>query len=180
MSAIRIFLLMLLALCSGIANAELPVKTAPQVGFYLTKHFGSQQPMPVEMGARFHYGEVGANIYQREARSYRPALFDIKFNRNGLTAFETAGVNVLQPRYMLGAEEGGFFSNINWPLVGMAVVTTGIFIAAEDDRDDREDQIDELEQDTQDGSAPDSDSGGGSGGGPTGTPLDDILGTLGL
>lgn len=157
MSTVRIFILALLATCSGIANAEWPDETAPQVGFHLTKHFGSSSSQPLEMGASFTYGSATSNYYNPYAKDYRPALLSFKFNSAGQTAFETSGINVLQPAYVLGAnEDEGFFSKINWGLVGLAVFAGAIYAVAEDDRDDREEQINELEQETEDGSARDN------------------------
>ncbi len=137
---------MLMASMAGVANAQLPNEVAPQLGFYLTKSFGSQQSVPAEYGVKFHYGDARSNIYLTRHTNYRPALLDIKFNHQGLTAFKTAGVNVLEPQYMLGAGEEGFFSSINWGMVGLAAFAAGIYYAAEQDRDDREDRIAEQKR----------------------------------
>lgn len=169
MQKLSILAAALLAMASGVAQAELPVQVAPQFGLYFVKSFGGQQSQPLEVGAKFHYGDVHADIYHRHSKRYRPALFDLRFNNTGLTAFETAGVNVMQPQYLLGASEGGFLSSINWGLVGMALLGAGIYYAAEEDRDDREDRIAKKKKDTEGGSAGGGDTGGeGEGGGDTG------------
>ncbi|MGB1580861.1 MAG: hypothetical protein ACPHER_05070 [Nevskiales bacterium] len=158
MSTVRIFLMALLAMSSGIASAEWPHEASPQVGLHLTKHFGASSSQPFEMGASFNYGAADSNYYNPYANDYRPAMFSFKLNSVGHTAFEASGINVLQPAYVLGAdEEEGFFSgmwnNINWGLVGLVALAGVIYKVAEDDRDDREERINELEAETEDGSA---------------------------
>ena len=131
------------------AHAEVPVQLEPQLGVYLTQHFGGPEAVPAEFGMKFHYGDVRENVYQRQPSfNFRPALLDLRFNREGLTALNVSGVNALMPGYVLRQEEeeGGILDSINWGLVGMAALGGGIYYASENYRDDREEDREEAER----------------------------------
>lgn len=134
----------LLTLATLAAQAASPVQLEPQLGFYLTRHFGAVTATPTEFGFQFNYRDAAANTYTVHRFDSRPALFDLRFNGDGITALNISGVNTLMPQYVLGQDEGagegeGFLSNINWGLVGMVALGGGIYYASENYRDERED-----------------------------------------
>ncbi len=125
-------------------QAGSPVQSEPQLGFYVTRHFGAVAAVPTEFSFQFNYRDATANDYPAHEPGSRPALFDLRFNGDGITALNISGVNTLMPQYVLGQDEGagegeGFLSNINWGLVGMVALGGGIYYASENYRDERED-----------------------------------------
>lgn len=155
----------LLAAASSGVQAEAPTKVEPQVGVSVTHHFGARSAAPAtEFGLRFNYGDAYANVHRPFLPNPRPSMFELSFNRDGLSALNLYGANALVPKYMLNEEEGGgLLSRINYGLVGMVVLAGGIYYASEEYRDDREE--DRLR--AQEGGTTPA-SGGGEGGGDAG------------
>lgn len=147
MKLLKLGVFVLSAVAVGTAQAQVPVQIEPQLGLYFTQHFGSSAAVPAEFGMKFHYVEVDQGLHYRSLRLERPAMLDLRFNREGMTALNVAGVNTLMPRYVLrqDEEEGGILDSINWGLVGMAALGAGIYYASENYRDDREDDRAEAE-----------------------------------
>ncbi len=150
---IGVVIVMAAGVLAGIAHAEAPGHASMQMGLYLSKSFGHTRAAPVSLGFKLDRSSTYSDFNQQLRLNAQPSILDIRFNKNGLNAFSAAGVNVLKPSYMLGAEEEGFLSGVNWGLVGLGLFGAGIYYLAEEDRDDREERIARHEADTADGSA---------------------------
>lgn len=163
MKLLKLGVFVLSGMSAVAAHAEIPVQIEPQLGLYLTQHFGGAAAVPAEFGMKFHYGDINQNIHHRAERNYRPAMLDMRFNRDGMTALNVSGVNTLMPRYVLRQEEEeGFLDKINWGLVGMAALGGGIYYASENYRDDREDDREEAAQARRAAAAGGEEGGGGT------------------
>lgn len=119
---------------------------SPQVGMSFTHYLGNEAvAAESEMSFSFSFQDARSDAYDLSFNR-NPALLDVRFDGEGVNALNVAGVNALMPKYALGAEEeGGFFSRINWGIVGMAAAAGGIYFLADKQNEDREDEASALE-----------------------------------
>lgn len=181
MGLIKYFSIAVVMAVSGFAVANDTTANNGRVGIYVTKHFGSNSNQPLEYGLQLDYRNYNNQSLTVDTSQTRPVFLDLRFSSNGVKDFRAHGVSVLQPAYMLGASEEGFFSSINWGLVGLAVVGGGLLYAAEQDKEDRLDRINDIDRASNNSSGAqgsDGEEGGEEGGGEE--PLlgcDPVLGT---
>ncbi len=164
MQFIKVIIFAVLVSISGFSFADGLQSNGPQFGLYATKYFGAKSHVPVLYSMQMDYNLRNGNLNNGIEISTRPALLDLQFTRYGVVDFRASGVSALQPKYFLGSGEEGFFSFIDWSIVGLAAVGVGVLYIAEQDKEDRKDRIAEADAAASGGGeepAAEGDNGGG-------------------